>query len=330
MVTRPTIHNAFIPLRGVLIAALRRSGSTILWETFRRDNRNVCFDEPFHPALWEGARKNAKGTWPELSDLWGRLGGPPVEGAGPIRPIDELERSVTLQQRAYFRLLFNQSNSVVVDEVRGWNKLPGLLEAVPDILVIHLVRSPIGWVTAHLLPSGGEFWRRQLSNIYRRSSFFFRNRQFNNWQYEEIIEQALRQHHPVFRRVPQDTKHISRQPAYKKLLAFWWAAVQQVDRDLRQSSGMQFITVTLEEFSMEPDRIIKQAYSRAGWPTPLLNCEHVKSVNSGWKPSSEKWSDAFEWAGVPIEFVNSDNFTGAKLEQALDSLASKNDYLSQA
>lgn len=315
-------------MSGILIIGLRRSGTTIFWETFRRDNRTLCYDEPFHPALWEGVKENAKGTWPELGHLWQRLGSPPVEGAAPIFPLDELDRTVTFQQREYLNLLFQQKQFVVADVVRAWNKLPSLLLATPDILIVHLVRSPIGWVTAHLLPSGSGSWRFQLNNIFRRVSFFRRSGQFNNWHYEEIIKEGLRHDHAIFRRLTHDTKHISRQPAYKKLLAFWWAVVQQVDHDLRRLSGARFMTVTLEEFSIAPGSVMERVYSRARWPTLSLDYEHVRSVNPGWQLGSARWGEAFEWAGIPSELTPAGDFTSMKFDRVLDGLASTNDHLS--
>lgn len=320
--TRPRSDNTPAPVRGILISGLRRSGSTILWETFRRDHRNLCFDEPFHPLLWEGMRENVKGTWPELSDLWRRFGGSPVAGAAPISPIDELDPQVSSQQREYLSLLFQQKHAVVVDEVRAWNKLPSLLVSAPDILVIHLVRSPRAWVSAQLLPSGSASWRRRLSNTYRRASFFRRSGQFDNWHYEEIIEEALRRNHPVFRYSSHDAEDIMRQPAHRKLLTFWWTAVQRVNEDLLQNLGIRFMTVTLEEFSKQAGRVIERVYSHARWPTPSVDYDHVTSVNPGWQPNSKRWSEAFEWVGIPKEFMDSETFTGQGLERTLNELKS--------
>ena len=79
----------------LMIAGLRRSGTTALWQTLRAHPELTAFDEPFHPRLWQGVRESTKGTWAELTALW-RTG--PKELAPQATAIhreDELERSMT-------------------------------------------------------------------------------------------------------------------------------------------------------------------------------------------------------------------------------------------
>ena len=303
--------------RKILIVGLRRSGTTILWETFRRDRRNLCFDEPFHPSLWAGALENAKGTWLEMADLWRNHGGCPIPGADPIFPLEELGFSASTQQREYMAFLFRQDSAVAIDVVRPWNRLSNLLGEMPPILVIHLVRSPVSWVTSHLIPSGAESWRRKLSNKYRRRCFFSRSGYFNNWHYQEIIAEALRIQHPVFSFVRLTAGEIREQPAYIKLLAFWWGVVNTVEQQLYHRTDNNSIISTLEEFSQRPDLVIRAAYERANWSYPDMEYDHIRAVRPGWQEESPKWRCAFERLGIPTELVSCSEFTGTGLRSVL-------------
>lgn len=303
--------------KNILIVGLRRSGTTVFWETFRKDDHSLCFDEPFHPALWQGAVTNSKGTWPELAEIWNRTGSSPIKGALPIYPADELVQGASVEQKKYLGFLFDQSERVVVDSVRIWNKLPDLLQIKTPLLVIHLVRSPVSWVTAQMVPPYGLSWRRDVMNIYRRTAFFKRKRGYNNWHFEEIIEEALRQEHTLWKYCKADLARIKMQRAYVKLLAFWWSVTKHTHLSLQKLDYIQHVTVSLEEFSGCPEKVIDDIYSQAGWLQPRPTISHVKGVREGWKASDQAWVDAFSLLGVPHELLVSKNVKGKNLHEML-------------
>lgn len=144
--------------RSVLISGLKRSGTTVLWETFRKDLRNRCFDEPLNPDLWKGRLQNSKGTWNELGEFWERQ--TPARNAGlqAIYPADELVSSNTGFQREYLRSLMLDGSRTVIDDVRIWNRLPDLLPHDVPTVAVHLLREPLNWVTAQMLPGRRRPW----------------------------------------------------------------------------------------------------------------------------------------------------------------------------
>jgi len=308
------------PVRGILIVALKRSGTTILWETFRKDSTNCCFDEPFHPRLWEGRRENRKGTWKELGALWDEAGGLPVRGLQPIEASDELKPEFTEEQSSYLKLLLDQGDRVVLDEVRVWNKLQEILRPQPPVLVVHLVRHPLSWVSSHLLPSGGSGWKRSLGNLYRETTFFSRKGNFDHWRYESIIEEALSLGHSVWAPCQVSPEELAAQPAYVKLLAFWWGAVSTAASALSAAGETPVMTVTLEEFSRSPGQVMARIYERAGWETPGMSLDHIRPVRSGWKSEARHWDEACARLGIPGEVFRVQPFDGAAIERALEKL----------
>jgi hypothetical protein len=302
-------------MRAIVIFGLRRSGTTVLWETLRLDRRILAFDEPFHPRLWAGARQNEKGTWNELGTFWDRER-PDVAGATPILPLDELTPEFAPAQVRYFHDLLASHSRVAIDIVRGWNKAGNLLAAHRDVCAIHLLRHPVEWVTAHLLPSGGGTWRKRWADEYRRARFFARRRYFNNWQYEEIIEAALVSRHEIWDYVRLSPTALLSEPAYVKLLAFWWAANLRNHKLLANHAC--FRTLTLSDFTLDPAQAGSGLYAAAGWSLPegTGSFGHVNRTRPGWMAQSARWADAAERLGIPSEVVTQPQLSSDLIETA--------------
>ncbi|AGA89818.1 hypothetical protein Thimo_0996 [Thioflavicoccus mobilis 8321] len=305
----------------ILISGLRRSGTTVFWETFRRDPRCRCFDEPFHPDLWQGARENSKGTWTELAEVWSSDGDIFKACSQPIGPLDELHPGLTAGQTRYLRDLFAKAGPVVADCVRTWSKVEALAEVLESTLIIHLVRHPKSWVTAQLLPSSSNpGWRRRVTNLYRRQSFFSRPRVFNNWHYEQIIEHACRQSvegDRLWRSIEKTPLDVARQPAFRKLLAFWLAAVRRTETQLAQLPPERCMTITMEEFLAAPRLTFSHVYERCGWVLPDdVMFEHVRSSRPAWDAASSLWVDGMRWAGIPEGLWPEGGFSGGAVRHA--------------
>ena len=203
MVSEPADHERSGPShpgrgRPLVIVGLRRSGTTALWEALRAHPNLTAFDEPFHPRLWQGAREGTKGTWADLTALWRTEPSELAPGASPIEPLDELDPTAEDAQRTYFSVLLGQNGgAVVVDVVRTWNKMAALATVEPAPHVVLLVRSPAPWMLSHLLPSGAGTWKKLIGDVLRRHTAFTRRGLYNNWQYQTIIEHALKTRHPL-------------------------------------------------------------------------------------------------------------------------------------
>ena len=299
---------------------MRRSGTTVFWETFRNDPTTLCFDEPYHPALWQGERWNSKDTWNELAEFWADGTKPSIMNADPIHPLDELGHSLTDGQMQYLAALYEQGPRVVIDSVRLWSKLTQVTSAERVPFVVHLVRHPKTWVSAHLLPGGGTpTWRGRLGNIYRRKSFFSRKGFYNNWHYETIINDALESQGDradLWDPLKIPVEDIKTQSAVRKLLAFWWAVTLRAERQLAELSGDRYVTITMEEFIAQPRFVMESIYARCGWSgADAISLEHLRPVRDAWKNDSPLWRDACMWAGIPPSLWERGSFPGELVQQ---------------
>lgn len=303
----------------ILIAGLKRSGTTILWETLRQDKASHCLDEPFHPDLWAGRRSNGKKTWAELGAKWDEQDYATRSELAPILPLDELSANNTDAQRRYLADLSALSHQSVIDEVRIWNRLPDLLPAGPQPLVIHLLRRPDNWTTGHMLPLKDK--RSRLADHLRSATFFHRKRSFNNWGYEDIFDAAIGQDHPMWAGLQLPVDELAKQPAFVKLLAFWWASNQVLHRRLANWPGGTVLTLTLAEFVQDPARVISRIYTAAGWKAPEadFNFGHVRQVRPSWKAGSRHWNTAFAKLGIPAEFLDDVSMPGGRAAELLDN-----------
>ena len=282
-------------MKHVIIHGLRRSGTTILWETLRSSENLRCYDEPFHPNLAAGMHKNHKGTWTELEEF---LSLNPSTSPEPIHPTEELKSDSSLAQVEWLGSLCASHTPVVIDIVRGWNRAPAVHAECGEVLSVHLLRSPASWVAAHLLPTGASTFRRRTAGAYRRFSFFRRRGFYDNYQYQTIIEAALEQNHHVFSYVSLSRKELSAAPAYMKLLAFWWGANCTLAQRLAKENG-PWLTMTLEEFSRQPHEEVARIRDAAGWDNPMVLTTAVRPVSPSFRANSPCWQEAGKRLGLP-------------------------------
>lgn len=289
-----------VPTRPLLIAGLRRSGTTALWGALRAHQGLVAFDEPFHPRLWQGARESTKGTWAELTALWRDFPSDFVPGVRAIDPLGELDRAVDSAQAAYLAgLLAQNGGHVVVDVVRTWNKLPGLVSVTPSPFVVQLVRSPVPWALSHLIPSGRGSWRKPIGDALRRVTALKRRSHFDNWQYEAIITKALATNHPIWKEVAIAPERIAASPAYIKLLAFWWAANRTMANDLADVAPDRHRVLLAEDFMASPDTSLGQLLASAGLPSADLDTSNVHPARNDPLQHNPAFAAAFEILGIP-------------------------------
>ncbi|SOB99896.1 hypothetical protein SAMN05877809_102524 [Rhodobacter sp. JA431] len=302
----------------LIISALRRSGTTALWQSFRNLPEVAAFDEPFHPQLAAGARENPKGTWPEIATFLQQSGSQPVA----ISPIGELEASPSEAEIIWMQTLQAAAPRVAMDVVRCWNRLPALCANPQDILFVLLLRDPASWVTAHLRPSGRGTWRKRVMDVWRQQSFFFRKGLFDNYHYETIIAEALRQNHPLWGAVTLPIEDLKHAPAYVKLLAFWWGSNLASYQFLRDGPSRPLI-VTLSEFSTTPAREVQRLLDAAGWHDLSPNLSHVAATRSSHGNADGRihpaWLRAARDLGIEEDLFEAGGATAQALERAFEA-----------
>lgn len=282
----------------IFIVGLRRSGTTIFWRTFRQDRRLLCFDEPFNPMLRRLPKENPKGTWDEFVDLHRK---DPAGFEGRFAPIDldeELAGGMAAEQRAYLRWLLRQEDRVVCDFTRCAFKLETLHAIDPDAVLVHLHRAPEAFASSHMLPSGGT-WRRKTLNLLRRTTFWQRRGDYDNWKIEEIV--GTDPDSAFGRRLAArgyDAGRVYEASAVARLLAFWWLHREEIESAGRRSFGDRFLSVSFEAFCEDPRSVIRDVYGAAGWGIPELSYDRVRPASAAFRPDDSRWRRAWESLGL--------------------------------
>jgi len=274
----------------IFVVGLRRSGTTIFWETLRQDQRFRCYDEPFNPKLVMLPQPHPKGTWDEFIEVYNADPQQFKARFAPIRPEDEASEQLGAAQRDYLRWLIGTAPRTVFDFTRCHFKLRALHDVAPEAVLVHLYRDPCAVATSHLLPSGHNSVRRRVADAYRRASFFWRRGHYNGWQFQEIIEHVaddpLAQH---FRAARLDPAAMLRLPAVGKVMAYWKACFDYVERSGPACFGERFVSISFERFSRSPREELERVYQAAMLPAPTLDISRIKAAKPAYRAGARQW-----------------------------------------
>lgn len=286
----------------IFILGLRRSGTTIFWEAFRRDRRLLCINEPFNPALYEIPAEIPNRSRREVIDLFRKDPKEFWRRFAPIGVTEELQEELSDRQAAYLRFLIG-SGSVCTDVTRCHFKLRALREIVPDATVVHLFRAPAAFASSHLIPSGsGGFRAGRLVRARGRLGFFTRGTRFDAWGMETLIGR-----HPEslfgrrLREIGMDPEAVLALPAVGRLLAFWRLAYETVERDAPRLFGDRFMSVSFEDFCREPRAAVERVYATAGSEPPdQLDFSRVHPARAPYRKDDPRWHRLLEQVGLPL------------------------------
>lgn len=284
----------------IIIAGLRRSGTTIFWQTLRQDEGLVCFNEPFNPLLRELPDEIPNHSRREMIDLFRRDPGTFWRVFAPIGRIEELQDGMSDRQRAYLRLLIAAGPRVCFDTTRCHFKIRELAEEAPDAVLVHLKRHPAAMASSHLIPSGsGGRQARWLVKRYGQLGFWSRHDRFNNWGAEDLV--ARRPESLFAERMSEnglDPEDVYRLPAVGKMLAYWKVCTDRVEEDGPRYFPNRFRSVWFEEFCRDPQRVVSEIYELGGERPPGIDASRVHAPHPPHEASSPRWSQLFERLGI--------------------------------
>lgn len=285
----------------IIIVGLRRSGTTIFWESFRRDARLRCVNEPFNPALTSLPEEIPNRSRREVieifrkdpDDFWRRF--------APIGIAEELQSTLSDRQAAYLRFLMDGADGFCTDVTRCHFKLAALKPLVPDAALVHLHRAPAAFASSHLVPTGSGGHRgNRVVRALGRVGFFTRGRRFDYWGM-----QTLTGGHPEslfgrrLREIGMDPEPVLALPAVGRLLAFWRLAWETVERDGPRHFGERFVSVAFEDFCREPRAIVERVYAAAGGSPPDdLDLSRVQPAKPAFRAGDSRWQRLFEQVGL--------------------------------
>lgn len=283
----------------LIIQGLRRSGTTIFWQTFRQDPRLTCYDEPFNQYLFTLPERGVLKHHEEFARLVEREGWKFWHKFTPIHFTDELRDGLSDSQRDYLHYLGATGERVAFDTTRCHFKIADLHQAAPEAVLVHLYRPPESHASSHLLPSAPGARGRWRKSVQRRG-FWTRPGDYNGWSFESIIGRStssLFAHR--LEQVGLDPQEVYAMPAVGKLLAYWRVAFEQVEKVGRDRFGERFVSQSFDAFCAEPRRAVERIYGHMGLAMPDLDFERVHPPNAAHEADSPLWKEYRERLGLP-------------------------------
>jgi hypothetical protein len=290
----------------IFILGLRRSGTTIFWDTFRPDPRLRCYNEPWNPVLRELPVEIPNRSRREFIEIFRKDPAAFWRSFAPIELLEELQEDLSDRQVAYLRRLIDPYDRVCIDETRCHFRLAALRQVVPDATIVHLFRAPAAFATSHLMPTGsGGFRTNRLIHLWGRAGFFTRENRYNWWGLEELIGR-----HPEslfglrLRESGVDPAAVYALPAVGRLLAFWRLAFETVERDGPRLFGPRFVSVPFERFCRKPRAVVEQVYAAAGLEPPELDVSRVQPAKRAYRKHDPRWRRLFAQVGLPESWLS--------------------------
>jgi hypothetical protein len=286
----------------LLILALRRSGSTIFWSTFRQDRRLVCYDEPFNRRLMELPRAHEKGTIDEYVRLlqvdprgfWERY--------TPVDRVDEVRAGLSDRQAGYLRYLADSHDRVVMDLTRCHFKVEALRQVVPEAFVLHLHRAPAAFATSHLRPWLAQAERRWLRIGSPREAFWGHEPRCNGWGLEEVMGTGPTSLFGIrLQERGYDPARVQAAPATARLLAFWQLHHDVVEEAGRRHFGERFLSLRFEDFCRDPASTVAGVCGWMGAEMPALDFGAVHPPAGAFLEGAPGWTEAARAVGVPAD-----------------------------
>ena len=192
-----------------------------------------------------------------------------------------------------------------MDTTRCWNKMEALAHVVDgDAYLIHLHRSPAGFTASHLLPSElKSTLRGRWQLIKRRNTFFDRMSGFNYWNVEDITGHGPWSAYDtnILRENGTNPSHFYSWKAHVRLLYFWKDAYDKVEHTGRELFGDRFLSVSYEQFSRKPRRVLTDIQDRTGLSVDMSSLPHVQPSSSGFREDDTRWYEAAEIVGLPAD-----------------------------
>jgi len=236
----------------LIIAGLRRSGTTIVWETLRQDKRFLCFDEPFNKQAYIAANKginNEKKSFDEFikySDV--------IKNYFRQIPLhEEINSFLKADQVNYLQKLLKLNNNICFDTTRCLLKIDELKKNFPNAFIVLLIRDVKAWVTSQL--------RLDTDDILGYTG------DFNYWGYNQIANNLK----------------IKKKYAYQSLIKVYKFYVEKM---LESNADM---ILFFEQFCEEPEGCLRLIYTGLNLDFPKLDYSKIHKANGAYKESDKRW-----------------------------------------
>jgi len=283
----------------LIIAGLRRSGTTVFWESFRQDTRLTCYDEPFNPNLSVLPRRTGLKAPEEFIGLIEADAAGFWERFAPIHFSDELREGLSDAQERYLRFLSGTGEHVALDTTRCLFKIAALREIAPEAVLVHLYRPPESLASSHMLPTSRGL-KGALRKRLNRRAFWTRPGGYNGWSFESIIgtsAKTLFAHR--LSEIGLDPEQVYALPAVGRLMAYWRLVYERAERDGRRYFGERFISQRFDSLCGDPSAAAERIYRAMGLPLPDFDFSNIHPPHGPYQPDSPEWARYRELLGLP-------------------------------
>ena len=259
------------PKKHLVIIGLKRSGTTIFWETFRQDKRILCFDEPFRPHLRDYVNKSLNDKKETMDEYLARS--EIIESCwSSIQPYEELLPKFLGHQEEYLKRLFSCAPYICADFVRCHSKLTHFKKILPEAFILHLVRDPRAFVTSHLKPYG-----KWISSDLPDKFFNF-DGWFDFWQYQTLAKVMKFEG-----------------SAHEQLLQVWNYMTLQAEGQHPD------LTISFERFATDPEMVIKSVYNHLSLDYQPLDFSGIHKPNPPFEHDHQAWKKSLAKLGIPSD-----------------------------
>ena len=298
----------------ILIAGLRRSGTTAIWRAFYSDKSITCFNEPFNPHIIDLSNPNflSGEFYQEYTDYILKDSVKFWASYAPIENIYELKAGLSEQQKDYLNYLAGDSEQVLFEMTRVHYKLADLKNLFPGALLIHLYRPAASFVSSVMLPNPNEkmsnnweviagyrFVRGKLAKIIRRGIFWRSKYSGNMWGFDSLIGSSVTDAFSSFLNRHQINSDIFyRLPAVARLLGYWKVSFDEVEKDGRRLFADKFISLNFNDFCNDPEGVLKNIYAAAGIKYVNRDLDWIHKPHGAYQSSHIKWIEYADIIGL--------------------------------
>jgi len=297
----------------ILIAGLRRSGTSAMWRAFQFDKRIKCFNEPFNPQIMNLSNPNFSGRefYQEYTDYIRKDRVKFWASYAPIADIYEIRKGLSGQQKDYLNYLAGDNEHVLFEMTRVHYKVADLRNLFPGALFIHLYRPAASFVSSVMLPNRGEriSSNREVMEVYRsfrakiakiiRRRVFWRSKYCRNMGFDSLIGSSVTDAFSIFLNRHQINADLFyKLPAVARLLGYWKISFDEVEKDGTRLFGDRFISLNFNNFCNAPEGVLKNIYAAAGITYVNRDLDWVHKPHGAYQSSHKKWIEYADIVGL--------------------------------
>ena len=280
----------------LILQGMRRSGTTIVYDTLTQDPELTHWYEPLaaavKPAVGGGSGVRDVDAFTELRKARqaflaqrGMSDSDVLNFGAPRDTSLEFSHQLPHLVAEYLRYLLHWPGPVAAKFTRLYAKVHLIHQLFPAAGFVHLVRDPRSVAMSYLFGKN----RRYEKRVSPRRVFFGRRSDRSAWSSYPISEQIRHEYRHDDLPEPTDLERV---------LLIWRYTYEKVRADAAATFGARSICVRHEDFCADPARELDRIYALAGRNTPA---EAVSWARSHLKPPSpvhafgdRRWRKAFE------------------------------------